>query len=571
MQKAVGMGVGVFWGLVSLLGLGRASLAGHCESPRVTDPAAGCCNYKLRGSAKISNETPLELYEQPSGVFEDEAAAFAFARSLVPKLPLFEPFDDPSVQVVQGWHYAAGGLHAAVDYGKIRLMSGEDPSFQVRSIAEGKVISAYWDDWLGNTVVIEHRAPDGTRYRSIYSHLRNGPEADLAKARTISLKQHGGANENPNWKKYRAFADLPDPDPLYWGTEGQKTSVKQGDFVRAKQSIGWAGNTGAGGAGNGLDGDGKPQNVSTANVHLHVFFAVENPKREQGWLLLDPYGQYAKAIDSCYSELHSSRFYVPFSPTFSNLDLKTFQLSSEYFLKMGFGLQTLSFYLFHSGGSSTVKAVGSFQAHPSTRGQAVRYLVTRDELIHWVNQYLPQGLIPREVSVFQFPGKPPLYTVIWMHRPNTPFWISVDLGDREFMLQARIYQDQGFAIQDHSVFYSDQGRRHAVIFMKEGASFFGSFGVEQEQWNAARLEQEKKGFSLMTVQVDDLAGGLFSGIFRPSPNPLPNQGEKVTEFLLSLSPSEFLERQEEFESKNFRLMGVKFNTSTPQLSAVWSK
>jgi hypothetical protein len=65
---------------------------------------------------------------------------------------------------------------------------GVDPGFPVHAIADGTVITSSWDPtgFLGNVVVIEHTAPDGTRYRSIYAHLRNGATTDCENSKIWS-------------------------------------------------------------------------------------------------------------------------------------------------------------------------------------------------------------------------------------------------------------------------------------------------------------------------------------------------------------------------------------------------
>ena len=121
-----------------------------------------------------------------------------------------------------------------------------DPTFRIYSVAAGRVVSVLWDDLLGNTVVIEHKAPNGDLYRSSYMHMRDGFNHDLQKAQAID----GGEKYDDSGKvrrvyKYSLFAHKDDPSTLHWGTNQQTIQVTVGDTVQAGEFLGWSGNTGS--------------------------------------------------------------------------------------------------------------------------------------------------------------------------------------------------------------------------------------------------------------------------------------------------------------------------------------
>jgi murein DD-endopeptidase MepM/ murein hydrolase activator NlpD len=189
------------------------------------------------------------------------------------------------------WRYGNGVWHHAGDYGK-----GPD-TFKVLAAAAGKVIFVGWDDWAGNTVIVSHDVGGvADAYRTIYMHLRNGPQNDCEKSWTRSVpliaskndanllasyKQHlnqTGCKENPSQRK---------PDPAYWGTNSQTIPVSVNKVVKAGALIGYAGMTGPGGQGS----PGSP------NTHLHIFWTVRDSQDGQ-WYFFDPYGLYSKP--DCY-------------------------------------------------------------------------------------------------------------------------------------------------------------------------------------------------------------------------------------------------------------------------------
>jgi len=219
-----------------------------------------------------------------------------------------------------GWFYtnpsgngALDNLHGAIDYyGDTSSLDGvKNPSFPVYAVAAGSVINVYWDYWSGNTVIMEHYAPNGTVYRSIYCHLRNGPANDRQTA--LRLTPTGdplNSKADAAYKAYRLFAQktaTAAQEAIWWGTEDKWIRVATNSWVTRGQLLGFAGNTGPGGAGADLDATGTPNHPNWANVHLHMFFAVREPDAisvpgvPAQWMLIDPYGVYNDANTAGYT------------------------------------------------------------------------------------------------------------------------------------------------------------------------------------------------------------------------------------------------------------------------------
>lgn len=203
------------------------------------------------------------------------------------------PFKHKSGEMYHNaWRYDNGDWHHAIDYSRSGMKT-----FEVCAAAPGKVIHVGWDNWSGGTVVISHDA--GNRkdvYRTIYMHLRNGPDNDCDKAwsatiPTLKTSSKPMENQKQLYKDYLNATGCPeakkdrDPKADWWGTSSQAISSSLlGKTVSAGEVIAWAGSTGPGGCGCMKGGDGP-------NTHLHIFFAHRDPVDDL-WYFFDPYGIY---------------------------------------------------------------------------------------------------------------------------------------------------------------------------------------------------------------------------------------------------------------------------------------
>ncbi|WP_413943867.1 M23 family metallopeptidase [Bdellovibrio sp. HCB-162] len=270
--------------------------------------ASNCCYYTIYDGYAKKNIN----YKGPKPVFGSEEAARNWAKQQIPRMVFLLPYDGAEVSLGQGWHYNNGGEHSGLDSWRDTVQLGKDVSFDVLAAAPGRVVTKLWDDWFGNTVIIEHTAHDGTKYRTIYMHLRDGFSHDVKSARAMVPPDK---NANDNWAKYARYAKYT-PLKLFWGQESDTIAVNVGDWVRMGQYIGKSGNTGAGGAGNGLNNDGTPFDKIRANNHLHFMLTVPSPQTPDEWVFIDAFGVYNQVSSGCYAstkEVEYPRFFVPWA------------------------------------------------------------------------------------------------------------------------------------------------------------------------------------------------------------------------------------------------------------------
>ena len=192
-----------------------------CVQPKIIDPDADCCSYNILDQAAGLTER----YRQPGHVFNNSTEAHNFYKNLRPRMPFRLPHGS-GVKLNGAWQYNGGGYHAALDYSKTTVANGADPTFPVVAVAPGRVIAAYWDDWFGNTVILEHRAPNGSIYRSLYLHVRNGFNNDLNMARNLTIPSDDATNSNR--RKYVRYANLANPSTKQWGKNSQRIPVTVG-------------------------------------------------------------------------------------------------------------------------------------------------------------------------------------------------------------------------------------------------------------------------------------------------------------------------------------------------------
>jgi hypothetical protein len=329
--------------------------------------------------------------KSPAKAFASAADAKAFLETVYAAMPFLLPYTHADVRLGHGWIYNHGGSHRAQDYSRKNVPSGDDPTFLVRAIAPGKVLYVYYSSGGGNTVVLEHTAPNGKKYLSSYLHLRNGKDNDVAAALALDCSK----SSDGRCPKYKLFAQNYSGH-VSWGTNAHTILVKVGDTVGYQQALAWAGNTGPGGAGNGLNDDGSPE-TARGNVHLHAGFMVELPGATNTYVAIDPYGVYNKQSTGCYDLLEDTlfdRLYAPFFESFHDLPLEVLSTYFPYYTKMGKSLRTLSVFRTLGG----AKAAGSFQSGIPGAWYARMYYNAAD-FQKWFDTYLAMGLVPRETTV----------------------------------------------------------------------------------------------------------------------------------------------------------------------------
>jgi hypothetical protein len=216
------------------------------------------------------------------------------------------PFDDPKVNHNGTWLYSPGSWHHAIDF-----LRPDHKTFKVLASAPGHVIFSGYDAWSGNTVIISHEA-GGKKdaYRTIYMHLRNGPDTDCdagwndavpaLKDAVTNAKPKDKAAAQAALDKYTTFlantgctekASSRHLDAAYWGTSSEKLIAGLLDTdVKGGAQLGWAGSSAPGSC--GCEGDTQP---TQPNVHLHLFTAYKDAAQ---WYFTDPWGIYS--TPDCY-------------------------------------------------------------------------------------------------------------------------------------------------------------------------------------------------------------------------------------------------------------------------------
>jgi hypothetical protein len=469
-------------------------------------------DYHVSAGDRTFSAWPGIKFQAPANAFATKAESQAFLMKVHAEQPFFLPFSDPDVRLGHGWYYsgADGGLHRACDYSRTGVEQDEDPTFEVRSSSWGKVAAVIWDHNAGNTVAVEHVASGGQRVMIIYMHLRNGRANDVALAKSST-------SNDDKYVKYRAFAKN-FPNHLSWGTEDHVIQVQVGDDVAPGTLIGYAGNTGAGGAGSGLNADGSPENWR-GNVHLHVYFAVPHPTTVGAWVWVDPYGVYDKVDTGCYDLLKDtqfSRLYAPFYPTFHGVPYEIVAYYFGYYPDMGYKLRTLSVHR----KDNQLLVSGSFQ-----RGIEGDWLVqgymTAEDFDAKANAYWQSGFIPRETTVVKTLGGSPRYNVIWRkaeageHFEHRGAQTNAQWSD---LWQERVIEDE-WRLEDYVAYTVNGSTRHsALVTSHEGRPFLFSGLSTSAELDALIDEYKADGFLPVNVNVAELAGDTqVSGIFRQVP------------------------------------------------------
>jgi hypothetical protein len=456
------------------------------------------------------NGVPTATFQAPKNAFATKAEAEAFLLKVHAEQPFFLPFSHPDVKLGQGWYYNSGKLHRACDYSRSGVEENEDPTFLVTSAGSGVVVATDWDGNGGNYVAVEHTAPGGQKLMFVYLHLRNGKSHDVAKARSST-------STDEKYVKYRAFANN-FPDHLSWGTESHTIMVQVGDPISVGTPIAWAGNTGAGGAGNGLNDDGSPKNWK-GNVHLHVYVAVPHPTVQNAWVWVDPYGVYQEVETGCYDLLKDTKFsrlYAPFYPTFHGVPYEVFKFYWGYYPDMGMKLRTLSI---HRDGDSLL-ASGSFETG-IPGGWYLHTYKTIDNFQDFADEHYAHGYIMRETTVEKTLGGQPRYSAIWRPlEPGESIEHRAQLTDAQWgdLWQDRVVQDQ-WRLEDYFG-YSVAGVNYQSVLVTshEGRPFLYSGLLTSSEFDQTIDEYKSDGFLPVSFNVASRASGLrFSGIFRDLP------------------------------------------------------
>lgn len=109
-----------------------------------------------------------------AGCLENEDIKTCANKLLPPDTKFWRPFGPGYITSGYGWRYAiysggrvvsSTGIHEGLD-----LSNGLGKNNPIYSIANGKVVATWYDQWGGNQITIHHKI-NGTTYSSSYAHL----------------------------------------------------------------------------------------------------------------------------------------------------------------------------------------------------------------------------------------------------------------------------------------------------------------------------------------------------------------------------------------------------------------
>jgi hypothetical protein len=480
-----------------------------CVAPEIM---IDCCSYVLVEGVDGSGNTIL--YYDPLDLYANEASAATALGEIYAQISLHLPFTDGGVTLGHGWIYNGGDRnpHGSLDYDK-SVSEGSDSSFRVLSVAPGKVVAKYWDNWHGNVLIVEHPGPGDFTYRSFYFHLRNGKTNDIEMAKTRTTAT-GDPDESED--KYLEFADLDNPDDLHWGTNSQAIPVNVDDTVSALQHIAWSGNTGPGGAGAGLNNDGTPKNSTTANNHLHFMMAASHPTWTSGeWLYVDPYGVYEQQSTGCYDLMKATqydRLFAPYYPYFHGVPLGVVNFYLYYYGQMG--LSPATFTVQRKG--SDVIAAGAFKPGLSSAWHLFNYMTPGDfqtefnEVTNVANNF---RLVDHSISLHGF-GLPRHNGIF---RPDViNDWFSYGnqtIGD--FVTNFDDLTDQGYDLIDFFGYRDGFNDRIASNFTPLPGNFIHHGMLDSNTFKNLSNDYADDGWLPVDVNVMEMNNGTWlSAIYR---------------------------------------------------------
>lgn len=539
-----------------------SATANYCTPPSVNQ---GCCNYWIKDN--IANKNVL--YGPPDEIFSTETDARNYYLSIKPRMPFYLPYSESTVKPGNVWYYAPKGTgHGSIDYSKESSAYGPgiDPTFKVLAAANGKVVSKGWVDLFGNFLILEHKAPDGTIYRTGYFHLRDGFDHDLQKAKATKVTSGDPASRD---SLYVLYANKSNPSQLQWGTNSQKIKVNIGDNVYAGEHIAFAGNTGYGGAGWGLDLNGNPKNPNTANNHLHYMHWIKSPATsgDQSWLELDPYGVYAVINDQNKDCLQAGvndgfkRFFAPHYPSFHLVPLEFVAGEFGYFPGTGMALQTLNV---HKKGSDYY-ASGSYQYGLSKQWYC-RINMSSQQYQNYFNEYSAKGFTPRQISVCKSNSGDPLFTVIWRKLEpgeKTFSYHNLDQAAWDAAWKKNVTNEKKSCVEH--LRYEVNGKvYHAAVFSSLNKGFYLHYGMTGAEFQAKFDELFKKGYMLSNIRAEEIGGKTtFGGLW------IPLKGSFVA--LTELSFQGYQSKFDEMVSKGYKLTRVMSYANSTKYAAIWNK
>ncbi len=413
------------------------------------------------------------------------------------KQPIYLPFRArDNTRITAAWLYTGEKRHNALDFAPL-----DTDTFLVTAVADGVVVWNAYSPSAGNVVVIEHTALNGDKFRSIYHHLRDGRDRDIARARLTNIYAN---NYNTDWKDSEAakayqnqadtdFSNLSSPNPSeemltaakkYWGSVVERIQVQTGDFIKAGQPIAYAGRTG----------------VHQNGVHLHLMFAkpgrikTSSGLTSKKWVFFDPYGHYAIS-SKCYSTEAMTQFnftnqFAPAFEEFIDLDAKTFSQAFRYFAKRGYGPQTLS-----ANGMLLSGAFAAMSHVPLTRVNRPLNVFLRD-----LEEARNKNARPKIMAVHSHADQT-TYSAIWTTNDFNEHFTSPQMSLSEFKSKFKQYFTS-HQLSDY-VLYVQQGRLwvSGTWIKKPSPSDHAMYlNLTESTFKEKHRAFEKKGLKLIHIQ-----------------------------------------------------------------------
>ena len=346
-----------------------------------------------------------------------------------PKQPCVVPHVDPAVRVTQAFVYPLNlgeKTHNGIDYAR---PDGE--TFTVHAIADGRVVYVGYHPGPGHVVIIEHYPRNAPPFRSIYHHLRNGRDRDIAlAARTKAFTENSGGTWEYNdaaraWQLAGEAAawilDHPHENQAWverqFGTNEQVLLVEEGSTVAAGQQIGWAGDTGIQSTGNHL-------HLMVARAascgKAGVTYTKSNPPLVR-WVLFDPYGLYGGHEDLyCYNDDDARRglgqhrsIFAPAPEEFVSITQSVYDDALRYYATFSYLPSMLSIDSSASNGDGSPAPLfsGVFQFRPDR--PVVRTLRTEKQHAADVEEWVDRGWQPDIVVVTPAADGTPLLSTVY--------------------------------------------------------------------------------------------------------------------------------------------------------------
>ena len=290
--------------------------------------------------------------------------------------------------------------------------------------------------------------------------------------------------------------------------------------------------------------------------------AVPHPTATGQWVQIDPYGVYAKKSSNCYDvmdEAAYARLYAPFYPSFHNVSADYVSKYFGYYTGLGAGLQTLALHR----KDQKVLASGAFESQVPGDWYA-RFWMTGADYQQWFNEYDAQGYRPRQIQVALDNAGQPRFSVIWQRRAGEAYVAFHDLDDAGWAAKWKEWIDQkGFRVEDRVGYTVGGARKHAAVFVKDGAPFYELHYMDGPTLQSKFNEFWAQGFRMTSLDVADGASPSYGGVWRKAP------GYWVA--LAGLSPSSYQDKFVELASQGYRLHRVDAYANSSRFAAIWTK